>query len=317
MIKTSGELLERLSKVKKVNLCSWNTSLEDARKFCIEIMEIVNDCQVAPKAGTKIFTEYFEDCFTKLADVPFNFKQFQNESIGRISEMGTLDYPVSIIANLSNGSVFCYDLVTDHLSGLNKKWLDNQYELLNEMQADALYAKEVEAEAKRLEEQNAKTEQERADKLARERELGPDIYTQDKLQRKLDEIKKVDLCNEQTTEEEAMVFCLSLMDVVHHTKLEPKEATKIYKDFIDDCYSGKQNVPAKFLQNNDAKFSALAKMPTLDYPLEIINSLSKGNDFDCADAIEDCSRLTKKWLKANGAVLEDAPVQLAENMIIM
>ena len=207
MIKTQGELVSRLSKIEKRNLCSINTSLEDARKFCVEIMHVVNECKVPSNQATKVFTEYFEDCITSIHDVPFNFKQFENVPIGELCRQGTLDYAVSVIANLSKGSVFSYDLITDHLSEMNKIWLDNQHEIIKNIEEEARIERELAEETERLKAENLRLENERLEKLKLERETGIYIYSADRLQRELNKIDKVDFSNEHTTQEKAMQFC--------------------------------------------------------------------------------------------------------------
>ena len=46
MIKTAEQLIKRLDKIKKVNLCREETSLEDATSFCQQFMGVVAECGV-------------------------------------------------------------------------------------------------------------------------------------------------------------------------------------------------------------------------------------------------------------------------------
>ena len=315
MIETIGDLVGRLSKIKKRNLCTYDTSLEDARIFCVQIMEVVSECRVDSKYASKIFQEYFEDCFTSIKDVPFKFKQFENLSVGRVCEMGTLDYAVGVISNLSSGSEFSYDLITEQFEDLNKTWLNNQYEVIKNIEEEKEVLRQLEEETKRLEEENRRLEQEREERLAREREMGPYIYTVNKLQRKLGEIKKVDLCNENTTDEEAMQFCKELMTVVYCCKIDAKEVVDIFKEFlVPDCFTKLENVPERFKQNFDEKFIIIRKMQTIDYPLNLINNLASGDIDNCIDAIQWYTKSTKKWLTKNGVELEDEQENIQENL---
>ena len=270
MILTAGELKERLNSIEKCNLCSEQTTLEDAQRFCYQVMKVVSECGVKEYDGAKVFHKYLSDCFDEFGKIPAKFVAEQEDSMGFQSTSSGLDYALSILANLSSGSALGYGYAIDHFQELNKNWINaHEYFLLNA---------EMEQKGYDLSE-------------------NPQITDAKTLSNRLNTIPKCNLCSEETELEEAEQFCRDFMAVLSNCKVPSTPGAQIVKDYLEGCFVSYNAVPDKLFQHKGRQFEEVAQIKSPDYAIAIIGNLISGDTEKYEYALSDkFSSLTKNWL---------------------
>lgn len=258
-------LMQALYAIEKTDLCSEQSSQEDVMRFCKDVLKVVYNCKLPAYKATKIISNYLStNCFTNFEEVPDKFYAFdnRNKKIGELSVLQSSDFAISVLGHLADGSNAVYTLVTGTLTEQIEQWLK-----INNVQ-----------DLKTL----------NLPKVNQQLENRNDLIS------KLYDIKRVNLCSEQTSEYEAMRFCHEMMGVIKDCKLSSSNGAEIFKTYLADCIDDFSNVPNKFL-NKQQTNADYATQQTTDYAITIIGNLASGEKINYEYAIEVFEKENEKW----------------------
>lgn len=139
MIISKIVLEQELSKIKKCNLCSNQTTRKDAKEYCINMLNIFKECELSSKDASPIFAKHIKNSMPNRNKIARKFNTKPNAKVLELAHSGDLEFGVATLVNLSSGNAMVYDYLKDRYQHLIEQWARKCAKLSQEENLDEEY----------------------------------------------------------------------------------------------------------------------------------------------------------------------------------